>query len=238
MSEAFAAEWGPRIQMMSVQIVPLIAAIVLHEFAHGWVAHKWGDDTAKEHGRLTLNPWPHMDILGTLLFPLICLLSGAGVLFGWAKPVPIDPRRFRRFRPALFWVSSAGVLMNFSLAILSAALFCAMWAWMPRDEIFFKPLSSMALMGVSANFALGIFNLIPFPPLDGSKIVESALPLRWIPKFERLAAYGGKALLLLFMMSLFSGGSFSPFAFLGVPITVLTEGAITVFARLFGLQIQ
>src|SRR5690349_5324321 len=100
------------IQRLAIQFVPFLMAVVFHEFAHGFVAHTWGDDTAKDSGRLTLNPTPHMDLFGTLIFPIIFMLSGSSVLFGWAKPVPINPTRFRKYRPGLFWVSCAGVLMN------------------------------------------------------------------------------------------------------------------------------
>src|SRR4051794_7717085 len=107
-----------RIQMLSIQFVPFVLAVVFHEFAHGFVAYRWGDHTAKKMGRLTLNPVPHMDPLGTVLFPLINMLSGMNILFGWAKPVPIDPSRFKKYRPGLFWVSLAGPGMNFILAVI------------------------------------------------------------------------------------------------------------------------
>src|SRR3954465_4614873 len=134
------------IQLLSIQMVPFIMAVVFHEFAHGWVANKWGDTTAKDSGRLTLNPIPHLDPIGTVIFPLINMLSGFNALIGWAKPVPINPTRFRKYRPGLFWVSLAGPGMNVLLAVLSAAALCAMTRWVPRDFYLFEPLIQMANM--------------------------------------------------------------------------------------------
>src|SRR3954464_7519318 len=162
--------FAANIQLLSIQMVPFIMAVVFHEFAHGFVANLWGDSTAKDQGRLTLNPIPHLDPIGTVLFPLINMLSGFNALIGWAKPVPIDPRRFRKYRPGLFWVSLAGPGMNILLAIISAASFFALSRWMPRTFYLYDPLIKMSLVSVSLNYALGIFNLIPLPPLDGSKI--------------------------------------------------------------------
>src|SRR4051812_33854217 len=101
-----------RLQLTAIQMPPFLMAVVFHEFAHGIVANRWGDSTAKDEGRLTLNPVPHVDPIGTLLFPLINMISGIPFLIGWARPVPINPSRFRKYRPGLFWVSLAGPSMN------------------------------------------------------------------------------------------------------------------------------
>ena len=103
------------------------------------IASQWGDKTAKEAGRLTLNPIPHVDPIGTLLFPIINMVSGMNFLIGWARPVPIDPRRFRKFRPGLFWVSLAGPAMNVLLAFISAAIFCAISLWVPETFYLHEP---------------------------------------------------------------------------------------------------
>jgi Zn-dependent protease len=218
--------FAERFQMMSIQIVPFIMAVVFHEYAHGWAANYWGDNTAKAKGRLTLNPIPHMDPLGTLLFPAINMLSGMNILFGWAKPVPINPSQFRKFRPGLFWVSLAGPGMNFFLAFVSAFLFCALRVWVPPTFYLYEPLIGMAYVGISLNYALGIFNLIPLPPLDGSKIVEAFLPLELARKYETLTQYS-----FFILMALLLSGALS---FLSFPIRLCTNLTLYLMSLLFG----
>ena len=204
-------------------------AVVFHEYAHGFVANYWGDNTAKSKGRLTLNPIPHMDPLGTIIFPVINMLSGSTILFGWAKPVPINPSRFRKFRPGLFWVALAGPGMNFLLANISAFLFCAIHAWVPTTFYLHEPLVAMAYISVSLNYALGIFNLIPLPPLDGSKIVEAFLPLAAARRYEAFAKYSFFILIAL----LFSGA----LSFLSYPIRFCTNMTLFMVSTLFGIHI-
>jgi Zn-dependent protease len=202
-------------------------AVIFHEFAHGFIANRWGDKTAKEAGRLTLNPLPHVDMLGTIIFPLINMASGTNFLIGWARPVPIDPRRFRKYRPGLFWVAIAGPSMNVLLAFLSAALFCALSLWVPETFYLHEPLIAMAYVSVSLNFALGIFNLIPLPPLDGSKIIESVLPYAAAQKYEKVAQYS-----FFILMALLLTGALSVLAY---PINFCTNLTIFVMAKLFHL---
>lgn len=182
---------------LSIQFVPFVMAVVFHEYAHGWVANRWGDTTARDRGRITLNPIPHMDPIGTILFPVLMMVTGVHLLFGWAKPVPIDPSRFRKYRPGLFWVSIAGVGMNFILAVLSAAAFCAIRVFVPQDFFLAEPLMGMCLASVTVNYALAIFNLIPLPPLDGSKIIQSFLSLKATRRYESIARYSFFILLAL-----------------------------------------
>jgi Zn-dependent protease len=215
------------IRHLSIQLVPFIMAVVFHEFAHGYVANRWGDDTAKNQGRLTLNPIPHMDPIGTLLFPIINMLTGMNLLFGWARPVPIDPRRFKKYRPALFWVSLAGPGMNFLLAILSAVVCCAIHTWVPHDFYLYEPLLAMSAVSITLNYALGIFNLIPLPPLDGSKVVEVFLPFKWARKYESLAQYS-----FFILIALLATGSLS---YLGRPIHFFSELTLFLVGRLFGM---
>jgi len=217
-----------RLQMLSIQLVPFVMAVVFHEYAHGFVAHRWGDDTAKDAGRLTLNPIPHMDPIGTILFPVINMLTGMNILFGWAKPVPIDPRRFRKFRHGLFWVSLAGPGMNFLLAILSAALFCVLHLWMKPDAYLFEPLVAMCYVSVSLNYALGIFNLIPMPPLDGSKVIEAFLPMEMARKYESMARYS----MLILIALLFTGA----FKVLTYPIQFCTNVTLYLMTLVFHVQ--
>jgi Zn-dependent protease len=219
--------FAANIQLLSIQMVPFIMAVVFHEFAHGWVASKWGDTTAKDAGRLTLNPIPHLDPIGTVLFPLINMLSGFNALIGWAKPVPIDPRRFRKYRPGLFWVSLAGPGMNVLLAVLSAAVLCALTRWVPRDFYLSEPLTKMAGTSIILNFWLAAFNLIPLPPLDGSKILESFLSYNATRKYEAIAPYS-----FFILMGLLLSGALT---FLNSPIMAATSTTIGLMAQLFGV---
>jgi Zn-dependent protease len=177
------------LQRLGYQFVPFLLAVVGHEFGHGLVARMWGDKTAQEAGRLTLNPIPHIDVLGTLIFPMLNMVTGLNVMFGWAKPVPIDPRRFRKFRPGLFCVALAGPFANFIIANFCAFTLCMLVKHVGPDVTFMKELKIMLEVGVYINFGLGFFNLIPLPPLDGSKIVESFLSYPAMQKYEKLSKY-------------------------------------------------
>jgi Zn-dependent protease len=213
------------IQRLSIQLPPFIMAVIFHEFAHGWVANRWGDPTAKINGRLTLNPLPHVDPVGTLLFPIINMLTGMSLLIGWAKPVPINPTRFKKYRPGIFWVSLAGPGMNFLLAILSTFAFCALHAWVPRSFYLHEPLLSMAYVSITLNYALGIFNLVPLPPLDGSKIVEAFLPYEAAKSYEALSQYS-----FFILMALLMSGAFS---ILSIPIRFCSELTLQWVSALF-----
>jgi Zn-dependent protease len=216
-----------RLQNMMIQLPPFIMAVVFHEYAHGFIAARWGDTTAKDRGRLTLNPVPHIDPIGTLLFPIINMLSGVGFLIGWARPVPIDPRRFRKFRPGLFFVSIAGPAMNVILALVSGLVFGALYKWVPKDFYLFEPLIGMCAVSISLNYALAIFNLIPLPPLDGSKVIQSVLPLKIAAQYERLARFS-----FFILMALLLTGSLSFFA---IPIEFLTNLTVGLAAQIFAL---
>lgn len=215
------------LQKLSVYFVPFFMAVVFHEFAHGWIASKYGDSTAKDQGRLTLNPIPHVDILGTLILPIIMMLSGASVLFGWAKPVPINPSRFRNYRSGLFWVSFAGPLMNFFLAFISALSFCAVIAFIPEGHFLSEPLQWMTSISVYLNYGIGLFNLLPLPPLDGSKMIQSFLSYNATQKYEQLSQYSFFILLALIMTNALS--------FLMIPIQFLGHFTLGLAAAIFGL---
>lgn len=146
----------------------LIFSIILHEVAHGYVADKLGDPTARYAGRLTLNPIPHIDLLGSIIVPMIAVLSSSGFLFGWAKPVPYNPYNLTRSpRWGELMVAAAGPATNFVLAIIFALL-----ARFVADPVF----GSICFIGVLVNLWLGILNLVPIPPLDGSKVLQGLLP--------------------------------------------------------------
>lgn len=216
------------LQKLSIMFVPFVMAVVFHEYAHGFIANRYGDNTAKSAGRLTLNPLPHVDPVGTVLFPLITMAMGVPFLFGWAKPVPINPSRFKKIRQGLFWVAVAGPGMNFILAILSAAIFCGLSAWMPEDFYLSKPLANMAIASVWLNYTLGIWNLIPIPPLDGSKVVEAFLPYEAAKKYEAIGQFGGLALLALMMTP--------AIVLLQYPIEFFSNLTLGIMIQLFHLQ--
>lgn len=208
------------LQRLGYQFVPFLVAVVAHEFGHGFAAGLWGDHTAKEEGRLTLNPIPHIDPIGTVVFPVLGMVSGMNFLFGWAKPVPIDPRRFRKWRPGLFWTSLAGPLANCITAFIFALALTLLDRFANAETTLAKEIAAMLYYGVFINFGLGIFNLIPIPPLDGSKLVESFLPYHLQQKYEMLSQYS--VILLLALM--FTGA----IQFISGPIMFL--GGITLSA--------
>ena len=192
---------------ISYQALPLLFAMVLHEYAHGWVADRCGDSTAKTQGRLTLNPMAHIDPFGTIIVPLLCLMLPGGFLLGWAKPVPIDPRNMGRPRRDMALVAAAGPGMNLLLAVASGVLLSVLWSMDPSlltrdaspapDEersstaaLILLPLAVMAFYSVKVNVFLGIFNLLPVPPLDGGRIMVSLLPPRAALALARVEPYG------------------------------------------------
>ncbi len=185
-------------------IAILLFSIVIHEVSHGYVAYAFGDPTAKDAGRLTLNPIPHIDPFGTILLPLIMAIpaffGASPVIFGWAKPVPFNPRYFRNVRTGTALVAVAGVAANFLVAIVFAlAMRFALPALSPAlGASFVKPLGEIFALIVRINLLLGIFNLFPIPPLDGSKLLFSILP-GGLQQIERLFESYGILLLDIFL---------------------------------------
>jgi Zn-dependent protease len=171
----------------------LLFSVVVHEYAHGWQARREGDDTAYMLGRLTLNPIPHIDLFGSILFPLILKLSGASFLFGWAKPVPVNPRNYRNYRAGDIRVSLAGIVSNLILAAISTLLIGLLVngrRLLPDLSPTFDLLQQMAVYGVAINLVLAFFNLIPIPPLDGSHVLYHLLPPQLGLKYRELGRYG------------------------------------------------
>ena len=191
------------IRGISIWGLPVLFAIVLHEVAHGWVAFKLGDDTARWMGRLTLNPAKHIDPLGTVLLPLALIVMNAPFLFGYAKPVPVNFGKLNNPKRDMIWVALAGPLTNLLLAFLSVLL---LWiaihlpsfaAWVA------KPLALMAQASIIINVVLFVVNLIPLPPLDGGRIATGLLPGPLAYKFSLIEPYGFFILIALLMLGIF-----------------------------------
>lgn len=186
------------IQTICVYAIPLIFAITLHESAHGWAAGRLGDPTATMLGRVTINPIPHIDPIGTIAVPgalllMSALTGGGGLLFGWAKPVPINPRYFRNPLKAMTITAAAGPLSNLLQMIFWALLLKALAA----VGFYDKFVISVCTAGISVNLMLMAFNLIPIPPLDGGRIVRGLLPRQAGMAFDKIEPYGFMILLVL-----------------------------------------
>jgi Zn-dependent protease len=185
------------LQRIVVWILPVVFAITVHEVAHGWMAKKYGDNTASMLGRLTLNPTKHVDLFGTLIIPGLLLLSGTGFIFGWAKPVPVDPRNFKNPRHDMAVVALAGPISNLLMAV-GWALIARIGVTVGVQADFISlPLIYTGVAGISINLVLAILNLLPIPPLDGSRILTGILPSYWAWQYNRLERYGFVILLLL-----------------------------------------
>jgi Zn-dependent protease len=166
----------------------VVPSIILHEVSHGWVARAFGDDTAARAGRLTLNPIKHVDPVGTLIVPALMTLGGLG-LFGWAKPVPVNPARLRHPRNERVIVSLAGPFTNLILAAIGAVIFIVAFKSQANLTQSLSTGAEVATFFSVANIGLAAFNLIPIPPLDGSVVFERALPSRYWPQYLRIRQY-------------------------------------------------
>ena len=193
----------------------LVVAVILHELSHGVVALWLGDDTARRAGRLTLNPIPHIDPFGSIILPAMGALVGLPI-FGYAKPVPIDPRRLRHPRRDLIFVSLAGPTTNLTLMAVAAVVARAIYSSggvLPGtiSQSTSDLLLEIAFYFALVNLLLGLFNLLPIPPLDGSALIERALPASWLPTWYRFRPYGLLVLLLLIFFTGVIGTVVQPF---------------------------
>jgi len=207
-------------------IVVLLFSIVIHEYAHGWQALKCGDSTARDLGRLTLNPIPHIDPLGTIIVPAILFLSGSGFLFGWAKPVPVNPYNFNNPGIDNVKVSAAGPVSNIILAVMFTAG-CIAAIIIFNSRLLFGIFS----FGIQINLILALFNLIPLAPLDGSHIVEYYIPQEMQQSYQRFQSAGPIILLFLIMSGMFFGRSLL-FMIIGPPLNFL-YGILMNIVRMF-----
>lgn len=199
-----------------ILLVPaILVAVTCHEYAHGYLAFRFGDPTARDAGRLTLNPISHLDPIGTLMFIL--------VRFGWAKPVPVDPRYFRNPRREMLWVALAGPGANMAVALVAGVALSGLVAIGASSTLPASALN-LLLITLQINLALAVFNLIPIPPLDGSKMLRGILPHQYDPFLDNLERFGPMILLGLILVSYATDVSiFAP----------LVLGFVELFTRLF-----
>lgn len=203
----------------------LLFSVVLHEYAHGWQALREGDDTAYMLGRLTLNPIPHIDPIGSIAIPLLLALVNSPFLIGWAKPVPVNPRKYRQYKAGDIRVSLAGIVVNLGLALISTLLLVLVVNaidWLPALAPSLTVIGSMLQFGILINLVLAFFNLIPIPPLDGSHVLYHLLPPKLGMQYRELGRYG----MLILMMLLLVGRPI--FGLLMAPAWVLYNLAMNV----------
>ncbi len=211
---------------IALYAIPVIIAITLHEAAHGYVARHFGDDTAAKAGRVTLNPLKHIDLFGTILLPAFLILTKAGFLFGWAKPVPVNFSALRHPKRDMIWVAAAGPGMNILLAVISILLIVgAMRAGQPSWLV------KVLWNSVEINLVLAVLNLWPIPPLDGSKIAVGLLPPPLALPLWRLSRYGMLFLLLIFFIAPLTG--IDVFGWMiGRPVNFIEHGILAMLRQI------
>lgn len=189
-------------QTIAIWVIPVLISITLHEAAHAWVAARCGDTTAKALGRLSMNPFRHVDPVGTILIPIVvAILSGFHFIFGWAKPVPIDWKKLRRPKRDIILVAAAGPLFNLILALCFAVCIKVGMLYGVKNSMVALFLVLTGQAGVLINLILGFLNLIPILPLDGGRILLSLLPVKWAYYYAQSERFG----ILILLVLLFTG---------------------------------
>jgi Zn-dependent protease len=204
---------GTIIQQVSVWALPVLAAIILHEIAHGIIAYRLGDPTAARMGRLTLNPLPHIDPVGTVLLPLVLVVAHAPFLFGYARPVPVNFANLRNPKRDMIYVAAAGPVMNIILAVASAVVFKQLLQIrLPAEGHLsgvliatLTPIAMMARNSVIINVVLAVFNLLPILPLDGGRVLAGLLPRAQAIAFARLEPFGFLIVIVLLATNVLDG---------------------------------
>ena len=185
-------------ERIAVWVLPLIFAVTVHEAAHGWVADRLGDPTARQLGRITLNPLPHIDPIGTLLVPFL-MLTFTGFLIGWAKPVPVSVRQLHRPKRDMAIVAAAGPAVNLLMAVLWSLILVVAHSLVHSIESIALPLMLVSVAGIFINLVLMAINLFPIPPLDGGRVLTGILPMRLARPFARIEPYGLFVLIALLL---------------------------------------
>jgi Zn-dependent protease len=209
-------------EFLTISILILLFSVIVHEVMHGVAALYFGDHTAERAGRLTLNPIPHIDPIGTILIPALLLITGSPVLFGWAKPVPVNPLHFSNLRMGELITSAAGIGANLALAIFGAIIYHLAVNFYPMPLLI-----DIAYFMVNINLLLAVFNLIPIPPLDGSKVLMSQLSYGAARTFQQIEPYGFFLILALGMVPFGSSTILSTILAFGTGILKMLLGVTT-----------
>ena len=219
------------VQRVAVWALPLIFAVTVHEAAHGWVADRLGDPTARKLGRITFNPIPHIDPVGTIVVPLL-MLSFTGFLIGWAKPVPVSVRQLRSPKRDMAIVAAAGPAVNLIMALLWTAILLATHHLMHSMQAVALPLLLMSVAGVFVNLVLMAINLLPVPPLDGGRVVTGLLPMALARVYARIEPFG-MIILILLLISGVVGMVLAPVVFGAIELLPGSELVLGILPTLF-----